>query len=249
MLHKRSSQSSGAPRVSVIMAANNAKPYIDEAIQSVLAQRGVSFELLIGDDASTDGTWNRIQSYRNDPRVLIFRNRKRQGEGPTRNRLIRAAQGKYFSICDADDCMLSGNLLFFTRQLDQAPEAGVVYGDLLRIDERGRLLNRRVRAVGLDNQWDLLRNVASNGGGLLRASLVRKVGGYREETAFGVDYDLFLRLAEVTRFKPFPGKALYLWRFHSRSMTFTASRSQADTMQRQMRREVIWRRYGYRVPW
>jgi glycosyltransferase involved in cell wall biosynthesis len=84
-------------KVSVIMPAFNAARFIDEAIQSVLAQRPPAggFELLIGDDASTDATAAGLERYRGDSRVRLFRTPVTRGAAATRNALLRAARGEY----------------------------------------------------------------------------------------------------------------------------------------------------------
>src|SRR3989338_7932087 len=118
-------------KISVIMPAYNAAASVGKAIQSVLAQKGVPFELLVGDDASTDDTWTRMAAYRTDPRIRIFRFSRNQGAALTSNCLIAQARGNYISSCDADDLMLPGSLRTLARILDQNPAVGVAYGDLL----------------------------------------------------------------------------------------------------------------------
>lgn len=228
------------------MAAYNVVPYIDEAIQSVLSQKRVSFELLIGDDVSTDHTWDRIENYRKDPRVRVWRLKRRRGAGPTRNRLIREARGSYLCICDSDDVMLQGHLLAGMELLDAQPSAGVVYGNLRAMsDFDGSYTSWKSR--GPSEMWDLVEGHVGHPGTMIRRSCFETVGGYREGFKLIEDYDLFLRLAEVTRFRP-TGKALYLYRIRSGSLSRSPHRLQRE-MLRRLRRDAIFRRYGYQVSW
>lgn len=121
------------PKVSVIMPARNAGTFIDETIDSVLAQDGVDLELLITDDASTDDTRERLQPYGRHPRVYLSFNESSRGAATTRNALIRQARGGYVTPCDADDLMLPGSLQVQAEFLDTHADVGVVYGDTLMV--------------------------------------------------------------------------------------------------------------------
>lgn len=233
------------PAVSVILPAYNSRQHVDEAIRSVLDQRGMEFELLIADDASRDGTWDRIHAYRADPRVRAWRFRRRKGSARARNLLIARARGKYLSICDHDDVMLPGNLRCLAAVLDREPKVGVVYGELRTIDARGRPLKRKPPALGLEEGWDLLVNVFRHPGSMMRRRLVLQVGGYRPIRIIH-DYDLFLRLAEITRFRVLRDRPYYFLRKWSGSST---RRPEDLKVWRQVRREAIRRRYGVRVRW
>ena len=237
------------PKVSVIMPAYNVGPYIDEAARSVLAQRGVAFELLIGDDGSPDETWECIQPYRADPRVRAWRFRRHRGEAATRNALLRFARGKYVSICDADDLLLPGNLARLAAVLDRHPRIGVTYGRLAVMDAQGRRIRKRFDFPGPSQRWDLLCNVVPHPGTMIRRSLLRTVGGYRVRCRVMPDYDLFLRLAEVTQIHPLPQRTLCAYRWHARSDFRTAKHALIRCTRRRVLAEAIARRYGVQVPW
>lgn len=239
------------PRISVAMPAYNDARYIDAAISSVLAQRGASFELLIGDDGSTDGTWGIIQRYRHDPRVRAWRFRHRGKAGaPVRNDLIARARGRYLSICDADDVMLPDNLRVACRLLDLHPTIGVVCPYWRCIDAFNRPFP--VTAVAGPNRppsrtWDLLGGMGNHGGSMIRRAVMQQVGGYREDLPGAEDFCLFLALAEITRIEMIPGKPLYCYRYYVHR-----SPSYIRAAQRNRHRafvDAIRRRYGYRISW
>ncbi len=233
--------------ISVIMPARNADVYIQEAILSVLQQTGADFELLIADDASTDTTWRIISSYRHDPRVRIWRFKKKKGASGTRNYLIRRANGAYLAFCDADDKMLPEFLKIMTKILDRNSGIGVVYSNRLSIGRSGKLhLDRRSR--GPVKTWDLIDGPISNGGTVVRKHLFEKVGGYRKELLFFEDYDLFWRLAEVTRFRYYQGKPLYFYRKRPGSLSDRPKRN-LSAVQTNILRGVIARRYGFKPNW
>ncbi len=233
--------------VSVVMPAYNVDPYVEEAIRSVLAQKGVPFELLIADDGSTDGTWKCIQSYRADPRVRVWRFRHNCGVSFAGNYLIARSRGRYIASCDADDMMLPGHLKVLTRVLDQNPKVGVVYGDFVQKDRSGKLRLLR-RSRGPSETWDLVDGPICNVGSLIRRTLIRKVGGYRTELPYLEDYDFFWRLAEVTQFLYLKSKPLYFYRRRPGSLSNLFKRKHTAAQQ-SLLREVILRRYGFQVPW
>lgn len=234
-------------KISVIMPAYNAASYVNEAIRSTLAQKGVSFELLIGDDGSTDQTWKWIKAHQKNPRVRSWKFSKNRGASATRNRLIAYARGSYIAACDADDVMLPEHLKTLAHILDREPEIGVVYGNLIEELPSGkhRLLSR---SLGHTTTWDLIDGSITNVGTLIRRSLIQKIGGYRPHLPFLEDCDLFLRLAEITRFKYLENKPSYLYRRHSDSLSRQPKRIWKSVGQTIIK-DAILRRYGIKAKW
>lgn len=229
-------------KVTVAMPAYNASKFIRDAIESVLSQDDDSFELLIADDASSDDTGEITRSYRKDPRVRFLTHKKNRGVGRTRNKLVRLAKGKYITPCDADDIMLAGNLKRLSGVLDQNPRIGAVYGDVWAIEE-DRSAPPRVTGKDYRKVWDLLNNAINHPGSMIRKSLILKVGGYDEKSYSMDDWGLWLKLAEVTRFKYLRGEIYYVYRRHPKSLTRTDKRVVQDA--ERLRNEAIRRRYGF----
>lgn len=87
----------------------NRSERIEAAIQSVLNQNFTDWELIIVDDASTDNTWNILQTFRND-KVKLLRNEQNQERCITRNKGIHHAAGEYITFIDSDDHHLPNHL-------------------------------------------------------------------------------------------------------------------------------------------
>ncbi|QTR51532.1 glycosyltransferase family 2 protein [Candidatus Thiothrix anitrata] len=96
----------GDIKVSIIMPAFNHAQWVAQAIESVLAQSFGAFELIVIDDASSDATWDVIQSVRHasaDGRLQCIRHASNQGAPATINEGLRHAQGEYLAIINSDD--------------------------------------------------------------------------------------------------------------------------------------------------
>ena len=97
------------PLVSVLMSVHDDVAYVDAAVQSVLRQTLPDLELIVVDDASTDGTSERLSAYDGE-RVRVVRNDERSGLAAALNRGLELAQGRYVARLDADDVALSDRL-------------------------------------------------------------------------------------------------------------------------------------------
>ena len=114
------------PTVSVVIPCFNQGHFVDEAVDSILAQSFDDVEIIIVNDGSTDGHTNRLlQNYPKErARVLTTAN---QGLAAARNNGIAAAQGTYILPLDADDRILPGYLAKAVTELDKDPAVGIVY--------------------------------------------------------------------------------------------------------------------------
>ena len=97
------------PKVSVLMSVFNAEDFIQEAVDSVLQQTFSDFEFIIVDDASTDGSLQRLCSY-HDPRIRILRNETNMGLTRSLNKGMEFVRGEYVARMDADDVSLPSRL-------------------------------------------------------------------------------------------------------------------------------------------
>jgi len=112
------------PLVSVVTVTYNSARYVKDTIESVLAQDYSNIEYIIGDDCSTDDTWNIIQGY-HDPRIRNYRNDKNLREYPNRNKAIGLATGKYLIFIDGDDIIFPHGVSFFVTMMEAFPDAGM----------------------------------------------------------------------------------------------------------------------------
>lgn len=143
-----------APVVSVMMITYNQKGYIVQAIESVLAQRtNFPYELVIGEDCSTDGTREIVFDYqrRFQNRIRVITSDRNVGGKNNSIRTRRACRGKYLAFCDGDDFWHNPDKL--QKQVDymeRNPECGVVYSNY---NIRNGRKNRIIRDFITHKKW------------------------------------------------------------------------------------------------
>ena len=90
------------PVVSVIMPAFNAERFIGRAIESALNQSLTDLEVVVVDDASTDGTVDVVRAFDN-PRIRLYESANNGGPSVARNLALAEARGEHIAVLDADD--------------------------------------------------------------------------------------------------------------------------------------------------
>ena len=185
--------------VSAIITTFNRERFLGAAIQSVVAQAYGDFELLVLDNSSSDGTAALVGRF-TDPRVRYLQHEP-LSIAAARNLGVRTARGEFVAFLDDDDEWLPAKLERQVSAFRRAP-AGValVYGGFTRIDERGAAVGSHRPALrgrilpALLAQRDAFTGSASNP--MMRADVLRALGGFNEALATSEDWELYLRLAE-----------------------------------------------------
>ncbi len=146
----------GQPKISVIMPVYNAAGYLDEAFRSVMAQTYPNWELILVDDASTDGSREYLQGLvERSERIPSLRGRIKlclqacnKGPAAARNAGIRAAEGRFLAYLDADDLwredklrrqlefMLRGGYAFSFTGYEFADRTGKGRGKVVHVPKR-----------------------------------------------------------------------------------------------------------------
>lgn len=105
--------------LSVVIPAHNAEGFICEAIQSVFMQTGVSLEVIVVDNLSTDRTVDVVAATFGDS--VLLTSESTPGPGPARNAGVRLARGKHLAFLDADDVWLAGKTERQLQELSRRP--------------------------------------------------------------------------------------------------------------------------------
>jgi len=120
------------PLVSVAIITYNQKEFLRECIESVLEQDYPTFEIIVADDASTDGTQDMLREYyRKYPSKFVLRlAEKNLGITANSNQAHFACKGKYIAWMGGDDLMLPGKLSQQTNHMETHPDCAICYHDL-----------------------------------------------------------------------------------------------------------------------
>ena len=125
---------SSSPAVSIIIPVYNAQKYLEETLQSVLAQTFQDFEIILIDDGSTDGTPEIIEKY--SDRTICLKNDHR-GPASSRNLGLEAARGSLIAFLDADDLWLPTKLEKQVAIMLAQPQFGLITCDASMFCESG----------------------------------------------------------------------------------------------------------------
>ena len=129
------------PRISIGMPVYNGEKFLQEALDSILAQTFEDFELIISDNASTDRTKEICQEYAaKDQRIRYYRNQENLGAGWNINRVFELSTGKYFKWNAHDDNCAPEFLERCIEVLDQDPSVVLCYPKVTLINEHGKFI-------------------------------------------------------------------------------------------------------------
>lgn len=237
-------------KVSVLLAVYNGMPYLQEAMDSILRQSERAVELIVVDDASTDGSWQCISAVAGeDPRVLALRNANNTGASGALNRGLAQARGKFITRQDADDVSLPQRLAEQIAFLEVHDEVSAVGTAVHFIDAQGAVLS--TSAPLLDDaslQPALLSYNCFCGPTIMarRSTLAAMDFHFAEDLSTSEDYDMALRLAEMGKLANLR-EPLYLYRQHSDSVSQQQSAGQMFKKALGLERALA-RRHGAHPP-
>jgi glycosyltransferase involved in cell wall biosynthesis len=203
--------------ITSIIPAYNAAAYLREAVDSALAQVGVSQEVIVVDDGSTDATPQIIADYGDRIRSIMQPN---AGHVAARNRAATIAQGEWLAFLDADDCWAPTKL---AAQLAAADDAALVYTERLNIGATSRVAARQgdfSRLPAGEVFEELLEgNFITVSSVLMRREWFERLGGFSAEPTGCEDWDLWLRCAAAGGRVAVVREPLTMYRLHPQSMT------------------------------
>lgn len=193
------------PAIAVVMPVFNREAVVGRAIQSVLAQDFLDFELIVVDDGSTDNTLAVVQSF-DDPRLTFLRLLANAGGNAARNRGIEAATSPLIAFLDSDDTYLPHKLGFVVRNFGERPEIDVLLDSFIKryrperdkpdVELRNPVLDRNeeiLEALFTRKIWKATPGITARRETVLRAGL------FDESLRRRQDFDFILRLAKVAR--------------------------------------------------
>lgn len=182
------------PKISVVIPAFNAELYIGETLSSALAQTYPSFEVIVVDDGSTDGTRDIVRSFGSS---VVLVEQKNSGVSSARNQGVAVSNGEFIAFLDADD-------LWYPDKLERQIE------ELLKVDGEWAYSDVKFHGGVNDSRKDseftekfsghVLENLAEGNfigtsSVIIRKRLFWTAGGFDESLPYVEDWDLWARVA------------------------------------------------------
>jgi len=203
-----------SPFFSIIIPTYNSADKLKRALDSIDKQSFKDFEVIVSDDGSLDHTKQIIDGFFAKFHLEYIWGENWGGPARPRNKGIKIAQGEYIAFLDADDWWYPNKLLEIKERLD---DSDIIFHDLDIYSPRGKKLFKKVRGRQLKQPVfiDLMTktNALINSSVVVRKAIIDQVGGFAEGFLTCVeDFDLWLRIAQVTeKFKYIPKSLGAYW--------------------------------------
>lgn len=192
------------PLVSIITGYYNRAAFVDESIQSLCDQTYQNIEIIIFDDCSTDGTYEKLVRFeRKDPRVKVIRHEKNKGFVQGLMDAISISKGDFIAIHGSGDFSYPERIEKQCRLLSERPDVGAVGSYVENVFNKNGKEEIVVYGSDLDGDVSEIlkeKNIYTHGEVMLRRSALEKAGGYRNFFVYAQDYDLWSRMTFVCHF-------------------------------------------------
>lgn len=187
------------PLFSVLIANYNNGHYLQEAINSVLAQTYKNWEIVLVDDKSTDNSFEIYEKYKEESRLHVYYNEENRGCGFTKRRCVELAKGELCGFLDPDDKLSSDALEIMVGAHQEHPNCSLAYSTLFLWDDKSGV-TKVIEDVGaMENGEDFLissKKIVSHFA-VFKKSFYEKTIGIDKTLSSAVDFDLYVKLEEV----------------------------------------------------
>ncbi|MBN1868221.1 glycosyltransferase [Candidatus Sumerlaeota bacterium] len=225
------------PLISIVLPTFNGVRFLQEAIDSCLAQTWRHFELILVDDASTDPETLRILSSQTDPRVRIERQKANLGLPRALNAGFMIAQGDLLTWT-SDDNRYRPEALEVLAEALAAGGADFVYARATAIDDDGREMG----AIVPEPPENLVLDNCIGPCFLYTREVLEAIGPYDPAATLAEDYEYWVRVARRFRMRRVD-RDLYLYRHHATTLTSVHGRGRVKQKIDEVRRRYFpaWR--------
>jgi glycosyltransferase involved in cell wall biosynthesis len=185
--------------VSVVIPAFNAERFVEAAVRSIMNQTEKDLEIIVVDDASSDGTARILNHLRlEDMRIKVLTRQCNGGISAALNDGLSVASGQFVARMDADDVALPDRLKSQVNFLLNHPNVGLCGTGKIVIDEDDRVISAPHTISGSDRIKKILSysSPVAHPTWLIRTSIARTLGGYRK-VAPAEDYDFIVRVVKL----------------------------------------------------
>ncbi|MHA6532036.1 glycosyltransferase [Paenibacillus sp. BAC0078] len=202
-------------KVSVLLPVYNSERYIEEAVHSILQQTYQDFEIVIIDDGSTDGTLKKIQKIKSE-KIKLTSHQENIGLVRTLNEGLSLCTGKYIARMDADDIALPNRFERQVAYMEANPDVGACGGQALVMGSN--IITTKPLSHEEIKCWQLFHCTFIHPTVFIRRSVLDGNGMRYLPFAHAEDYEIWNRLAEVTRLVNLPEVLLH-YRVHTNQVS------------------------------
>jgi len=187
--------------VSIITPSYNQAPFLEQTIQSVLEQDYPHIEYIVVDGGSTDNSAEIIKTYAD--RLAYWISERDSGQSEAINKGFARANGEIVAWLNSDDYYMRNTISVVVRCFEQNPDAVMLYGDMLAVDEEGQTINvLKYKQLSLEDL--LCFQIVGQPSVFFRRSALHKTGLLDPSFHFMLDHHLWIRLAEQGRILHIP---------------------------------------------
>ncbi len=216
-------------KFSVVIPVYNRKNLVTDAIDSVLSQKLTSYEIIVVDDGSTDGTQKAVEEYSKNIKIISQEN---SGPAVARNRGIAMAEGEYITFLDSDDLWFPWTLSTFQRAIEEYNCPSLIVGTDI-VTKLGEGVTAK-RGPYKSKAWKNYYTATLEGSGqaeapsirktAVDAETLRKVGGFTTKDINFEDADLWMKLGVAQGFVHVKSPPAAAYRRHKGGISNDASR-------------------------
>jgi glycosyltransferase involved in cell wall biosynthesis len=179
--------------VSIITPSFNQAKYLEQTIQSVLTQDYPAIEYIVIDGASTDGSVEIVEKYAH--KLAYWISEKDHGQAEAINKGFARASGDVVAWLNSDDYYLPDTISAAVKVIEENPDAVLVYGNMLAVDEQGRTFNTlKYKPLILEDL--LCFQIIGQPAVFMRRSALQKTDGLNPSFHFLLDHLLWIQLAQ-----------------------------------------------------
>ena len=207
------------PEIDVLLAVYNGMPYLPDAVESIRRQTHANWRLVIVNDGSTDATTDYLNRQRDDRRVVVLHG-PNAGLGPALNRGLEICTSEFVARMDIDDIAHPARLQEQVTYLRSHPQVGLLG---TQVERMGDLRKGSRSLLPCDHDSIVAFHLAGTSAMyhpalMCRSALLRQIGGYWNRRLVAEDWDMWLRMAEVTRLANLD-RVLLSYRFQEKSLS------------------------------
>ena len=206
--------------LSIIIPVHNRQDLVVSALDSIDSIKGISIEVIVVDDASTDATFECLKNQKNNKSfdLRVFRNQDTRGAPYCRNFGVNTSCKPFVFFLDSDDVVRAEVIRKAIEELNDNPKIDLIYGYVSKVSSD--LTERKKIEIGrfFDGRS---RNIASyswhTSGAIYRKTFIDRLGGWNEKLVGSQDWEYQARAKVLTEDLMFYEDSFALWRDHDKN--------------------------------